>query len=205
MTIYTALMQISIDELEFPLRLRTERPMNDEEFMRFSGVNEPLRMEQESNGEILVMSPTGMEGAGSNADLTGELVLWARQDGRGKVFDSNAGCRLPDGSVRAADAAWVSWPRWNALSRDEQRRFSPLCPEFLIELRSPSDRLADLQAKMRMWLANGAELAWLIDPERRIVEIYRPGREPEIVEGMSAVEGEGPVSGFTIELARIWT
>ncbi len=197
-------MQISIDELEFPLRLRTERPMSDEEFMRFSGVNELLRMEQESNGEILVMSPTGSEGSGWTLEIALELGLWSRQDGRGKVFDSNGGFRLTDGSVRAADAAWVSWPRWNALSRDEQRRFSPLCPEFVIELRSPTDRLPEAQSKMGMWIANGAELGWLIDPERKIVEIYRPGREPEIVEGTSAVQGEGPVAGFVLELARLW-
>ena len=201
---YTAHMQLAIDDLELPVRLRTERPMTDEELIRFSAANDLLRMEQESNGDILVMSPTGAEGGGSNADLVTDLSLWARQDGRGKVFDSNAGFRLPDGSVRAADAAWVSWPRWNALTHEEQRRFSPLCPEFIVELRSPSDRLSDLRAKMQMWLANGAELAWLIDPDRKAVEIYRPGREPEVVEGASAVAGDGPVAGFVLELARIW-
>ncbi len=178
--------------------------MTDEELMRFSWLNEALRIEQESNGDLLIMSPTGMEGSGANAELTLELGLWARQDGRGKVFDSNAGFRMPDGSVRSPDASWVSWQRWNALSREEQRRFSRVIPEFVVELRSVNDRVPDLQAKMEMWLAQGTELAWLIDPERRVVEIYRTGQEPETVEGASAVFGDGPVGGFVLELARIW-
>ena len=172
--------------------------------MRLSGCNELLRMEQESNGDILVMSPPGTEGGGSNADLVVELGLWARQDGRGKGFDSNAGFGLPDGSVRAADAAWVWWPRWNALTRDEQRCFSPLCPEFVIELRSPRERLSDLRAKMQMWLTNGAELAWHLDPERKAAEVYRSGKAPASAEGARVEEGEGPIAGFILELARIW-
>ena len=198
-------MQFAIHELELPVRLRTERPLTDEELMRFCAANGPLQIEQESNGELVVMSPTGSEGAGQNAEIVVDLGMWARVDGRGKVFDSNAGFRLPDGSVRAADAAWVSWTRWNQLSREEQRRFSPLCPEFVIELRSPNDRLVDVQAKMQMWLSNGAELAWLIDPERKLVEIYRPGREAESVVGASSAEGDGPVAGFVLELHRLWS
>ncbi len=197
-------MHFAIHELELPVRLRTERPMTDEELMRFSRVNGPLRIEQESNGELTVMSPTGSEGGGANAEILLDLGNWAREDGRGKVFDSNAGFRLPDGSVRAADVAWVSLPCWNALSREQQRRFAPLCPEFVVELRSPSDRLSDLQAKMRLWVNNGAQLAWLVDPERRVVEVYAPGREPRLIENASRVEGEGPIAGFVLELARVW-
>ena len=106
--------------------------------------------------------------------------------------------------MRSPDASLASWPRWNALSKRDQQRFAPICPEFVIELRSPSDSLPELQAKMSIWLANGAQLAWLIDPTRKAVEIYRPGREPEPVEGASCVEGEGPVAGFVLDLARIW-
>ena len=201
---YTSRMQFDLHELELPIRLRTERRMSDDELMRFSSVNEPLRIEQESNGDLLVMSPTGSGGGNLNAEILGDLILWSRQDGRGLVFDSNAGFRLPDGSVRAPDAAWVSWARWNALTGEEQRRYAPLCPEFVIELRSANDRLPDLQQKTRMWLGQGAELAWLVDPERKVVEIYRPGCEAEIVEGASAVYGDGPVSGFVLELTRLW-
>ena len=190
--------------LELPVRVRPDHPMTDEELMRFCAANDLLRIERDKNGELILMTPTGSEGGGRNADVTFELMLWARADGRGKVFDSNTGFTLPDGSMRSPDASWVSWPRWNALTHEEQKRFAPICPEFVIELRSESDRLEDLRAKMVEWIANGAELAWLIDPERKAVEVYRPGRAPEVLEGLSAVYGEGPVRGFVLELARIW-
>ena len=197
-------MNVALPEIDQPVRLRFDRPMTDEELMRFCAANEMVRVERDANGEIIVMSPSGSEGGGIETDVAVELAIWARKDGRGKVFGSNAGFRLPDGSVRAADAHWVSWPRWNALSEAERKGFAPLCPEFVIEVRSESDRLAELQDKMRMWLANGAEVAWLIDPSRKTVEVYRPGREVEVVEGGSAVEGDGPVAGFVLELGRVW-
>jgi Uma2 family endonuclease len=204
MSAYTVAMNLAITESELPLRLRFEQPMTDEELMRFCAANDLLRVEREANGELIVMSPSGSEGGGVDTDVTVEMSIWARQDGRGKVFGSNAGFRLPDGSVRAADCHWVSWIRWNALTSEDQKRYAPLCPEFVIEVRSESDRLPELQAKMQMWLANGAELAWLIDPKRKAVEIYRPGREVEVLQGGSAVEGEGPVAGFVLELGRVW-
>ena len=197
-------MRFDVHELELPVRLRTERPMVDAELIRFSRLNRPLRIEQESNGDLLIMSPTGMEGSGANVELVVELALWARQDGRGKVFESNAGFRLPDGSVRSPDASWISWDKLNAIPREQQKKFGPLCPEFVVELRSENDRLNTLREKMHMWIDQGAELGWLVDPERKVVEIYRPGREAEVVQGASAVYGDGPVSGFVLELARIW-
>jgi Uma2 family endonuclease len=197
-------MNLALPEINQPVRLRFARPMTDEELLRFCAENELLRVERDANGELIVMSPSGSEGGGFETDVTIELGIWARKDGRGKVFGSNAGFRLPDGSVRAADAHWVSWQRWNALSREDQKRFAPICPEFVIEVRSESDRLPDLQAKMQMWIANGAEVAWLVDPSRKTVEVYRPGREAEVLEGGSAVEGDGPVAGFVLELGRVW-
>ena len=173
--------------------------------MRFCSANELVRVERDSNGELILMSPTGSEGSGIDTDVTVELSIWARLDGRGKVFGSNAGFTLPDGSMRSADAHWISWHRWNALTPEEQKSFAPLCPEFVIEVRSETDRLAPLQEKMTMWLANGCEIAWLIDPQRKAVEIYRPGRAPEVQERHSAVYGEGPVGGFVLELGKIWS
>ena len=197
-------MNVALPEIDQPVRLRFARPMTDEELIRFCAANEMVRVERDANGELILMSPSGSEGGGIETDVATELNIWARQDGRGKVFGSNAGFTLPDGSVRAADAHWVSWLRWNALSDAERKGFAPLCPEFVIEVRSESDRLAELQAKMLMWLANGAEVAWLVDPSRKVVEVYRPGREVEVVEGGSAVEGDGPVAGFVLELGRVW-
>ena len=197
-------MQFAVSNLELPVRIRLERPMTDEGLMRFCAENELLRVERDANGELIVMSPSGSEGGGVETDVATELNIWARGDGRGKVFGSNAGFTLPDGSVRAADAHWVSWQKWNALTDADRKRFAPICPEFVIEVRSESDRLMELQAKMQMWIANGAEVAWLIDLSRKAVEVYRPGREVEVVEGGSVVEGDGPIAGFVLELGRVW-
>ena len=111
---------------------------------------------------------------------------------------------MPDGSVRAPDAAWISTRRLASLSEEQKTGFPPVCPEFVIELRSPSDKLADLQAKMEMWIANGAEVAWLIDPLEKAVSIYRPGEQPEVLAQPTSVQGTGPIAGFELVLARIW-
>jgi Uma2 family endonuclease len=197
-------MNIALSEIELPVRLRLERPMTDEELMRFSAANELLRVERDANGELIVMSPTGSDGGSTELDVGMELGLWARADGRGKVFGPSSGFTLPDSSVRAADAAWVSWERWNALTRRQQKSYAPLCPEFVIEVRSESDRLEALREKMRMWLDNGAALAWLIDPERRVVEIYRAGQTVEVLQDPSSVQGDGPVAGFELVMSRVW-
>jgi len=197
-------MNLAVSESELPVRLRFDRPMTDDELMRFCAENDDLRVERDANGELIVMSPAGGGSSSRNAQLNRQLGNWADETGVGNTFDSSSGFRLPDGSMRSPDAALIAWPRWNALSEKQQEEFPPICPEFVIELRSPSDRLIPLQEKMRLWVANGAELAWLVDPSRKTVEIYRPGREAEVVEGGSAVEGEGPVAGFVLELGKIW-
>jgi Uma2 family endonuclease len=175
--------------------------MTDEELMRFCAENELLRIERDANGELIIMSPTGTDGGGAELEVGTELNLWARQDGRGKALGPNAGVKLPDTSVRAADAAWASWERYNAAPG---QGYKQVVPEFVIELRSESDKLVDLREKMNQWIANGVELAWLLDPSRKAVEIYRPGREVEVLEGGSVVEGEGPVPGFVLELGKVW-
>ena len=197
-------MNLAFAESELPVCLRFARPMTDEELMRFCIENDPLRVERNAKGELIVMSPTGSEGSGWNSEIITDLNIWARQDGRGKVFDSNGGFTLPDGSMRAPDAAWVLLRRWNALSRADQKRFAPICPEFVIEVRSETDRLTDLQDKMEMWIGNGAEVAWLVDPLEKAVSIYRPGEAPEIHAQPTSVQGSGPVAGFELVLARIW-
>jgi Uma2 family endonuclease len=197
-------MNVAFAELDTPVHVRADRPITDEALMRFCKDNELLRVERDANGELVIMSPCGTEGGGVELDVATELNLWARQDGRGRALGPNSGVKLPDTSVRAADAAWISWERYNAVSAAERKVFARVCPEFVIEVRSEGDHLAPLREKMEMWLANGAELAWLVDPSRKTVEVYRPGREPEVQEGHSAVYGEGPVAGFVLELGRIW-
>lgn len=197
-------MSLALNEIELPVRLRTEVPMSDDEFLRFCAANEPNRFERDANGEIIVMSPTGFEGGSIELNVGGELREWALQDGRGMALGPNSGCKLPDGSVRAADAAWVSWQRRNSVSDEERKKAPRIVPEFVIEVRSESDRLKGLREKMEMWIANGVELGWLIDPIDRAVTVYRPGAEPEHHVNPSSVQGTSPIAGFELVLARVW-
>ena len=178
--------------------------MSDEELMRFCAENDFLRVERDANGEILVMTPAGSRTSHINSRITRLLDEWAEQDGRGITFDSNGGFSLPDGSMRAADAAWVDKRRWDALSAKDQARFAPLCPDFVIELRSANDRLSELEAKMELWIANGAKLGWLIDPENRTVYVYRPADSADVLHHPTSVQGSGVVAGFELVMARIW-
>jgi Uma2 family endonuclease len=187
-----------------PFRFRPETPMSDEDLMRFCAANDIARVEREVNGEILVMSPAGNRTGRRNAAIISALDTWAQKDGRGYVFDSSTGFTLADGSMRSPDAAWVEATRWNDLSKADQNRFSPICPDFLIELRSKTDDLAVLEAKMAMWISNGAKLAWLIDPERQTVAVYRASEQLEVRHHPTSVQGTGPIAGFELTMARIW-
>jgi Uma2 family endonuclease len=197
-------MNLALTDVGLPVRLRFDRPMTDEELMRFCAVNDDLSVEREPNGEILVMTPANIKTSTMNSRINRLLDEWAEADGRGIVSGPDGGYTLPDGSMRAPDAAWVANRRWQALSKEDQGRFAPICPDFVIELRSPSDNLADLQAKMEMWIANGAEVAWLVDPLEKAVSIYRPGEQPEHLAQPTSVQGTGPIAGFELVLARIW-
>ncbi len=196
-------MSVAIAGINPPMRISPDEPMSVEGFWRFSAENPDLRLEREPNGDVVLMSPT-LGGAGVRSSMVfGRLFIWAEQDGSGYALDSSTGCLLPDGSVRSADAAWIAKARWTPPAIEDD---APVpCPDFVIEFRSKSDRLAPLQDKMRAWIKNGVPLGWLIDARRKTVEIYRSGREPEVLEEGSAVEGEGPVAGFVLELGRIWS
>ena len=197
-------MNLTLNQFELPIRISQDRPVTDEELMRLSAENEPMRFERNANGEVIVMSPTGTEGSGFESDVFFELSVWARIDGRGKAFVPTAGFKLPDTSVRAADAAWVSHRRLNSVSPEQRKGFWPVCPEFVIEVRSDSDKLRDLRGKMDEWIANGAEVAWLIDPEEKAVTIYRPGDQPEHLAHPTSVQGTGPIAGFELVMGRNW-
>jgi Uma2 family endonuclease len=197
-------MNFALQEMPLPLRFRPETPMSDEELMRFCAANDALRVERDANGEILVMTPAGNRTGRKNTAIISALDRWAEDDGRGYAFDSNTGFTLPDGSMRSPDAAWVSAARWDALTEGDKDRFSPICPDFIVELRSPTDSLAELKEKMEQWVANGAQLAWLIDPTEQTVFIYRPDDQPEILHHPSSVQGNGIMAGFELVMARIW-
>jgi Uma2 family endonuclease len=186
-------------------RIETERPMTDDEFWCYcSRLPDNLRVEREPNGDIIIMPPAGGESSNRNIHISAQLDVWAIKDGGGEAFDSNANFILPSGAARGPDAAWISNARLATLSSEQKRRFLPLCPDFVVELKSPSDRLPRLKAKMEEWIENGAQLGWLIDPDTRAVYIYRQGAKPEELKDADSVAGEGPVAGFVLDLRRIW-
>lgn len=163
------------------------------------------RIEQDSEGNVLIMAPTGGKSSLRNNAILFQITNWAVRDGRGKVFESNVLFVLPDGSKRGPDAAWVSNETLQRVPPVQEDDFLPVVPEFVIELRSKTDRLARLQSKMREWIGHGVQLAWLIDADQRRVWIYRQGSpEPEILDAPVAVVGEGPVFGFRLETESIW-
>jgi Uma2 family endonuclease len=197
-------MALALDQLPLPLYLRLDAPISDEDFLRFCAANEPMRFEREPNGEILVTTPSGSRTGKANAYILRVLGEWSDADGRGYCFDSSAGFNLPDGSVRSPDAAWIQASRWDALSNEEKDRFSPIAPDFIIELRSPTDKLPSLRAKMDKWIANGVQVAWLVDPIEREISVYHPGLETERHYQPSSVQGRGIIAGFELVCARVW-
>ena len=184
----------------FPARFRFSKPMNDKEYLQFCAKNGDLRIEREPGGEISIMSPVGPKTGFVEARVIEQLSAWARADRRGAVASSSTGFKLRDGSMRMPDASWVSCERWDALTSNQQDSVPLLCPEFVIEVRSKSDRPPQLQSRMEMWMANGVQLAWLVDPRQGQVTIYRPGESPEVLHAPSSVHGTGPVAGFELIL-----
>jgi Uma2 family endonuclease len=185
--------------------LRPCPDFTDDDFFDFCQRHDKLlRIERNAEGEIIVMVPLGTEGGGIEFDVAGELRDWARRDGRGRGFGPNAGITLPDGSTFSPDVFWVPSQLWRAVPRSQRRKFAPLVPSFVIEIRSASDRVKDLHDKMLAYLRNGVELGWFIDPICRKVRIYRQG-EPFIeLDNPASVEGAGPVAGFVLDLKEIY-
>lgn len=176
----------------------------DEEFYELCAKNPELRFERSAQGEVIIMAPAGSETGAQNMRISGQLWYWNEQAQMGICFDSSTGFRLPNGAIRSPDASWITQERWAALSTEQQQRFAPLCPDFVIELRSQSDELEPLQTKMREYVANGARLGWLIDPHNRRVELYRPEQPVEVLDEPSTVSGEPILPGFQLNLERIF-
>jgi len=186
-------------EAMMAIKLRLAGPPTDDEIRALSGRNPGYQFERTADGE-LVVTPTGGRSGRCEAELIAQLRNWARMDGTGIVFSSATGFRLPDGSLLVPDASWVRRERWDTLTPDQQEDFVPLCPDAAFEVVSGSDRLSRLQAKCRDYLANGAGLAVLIDPGRHAVEIYLPGREPEVLKDPSSVALSPILPEFVLDL-----
>lgn len=181
--------------------------LTDEQFYQLCIANELWQLELTSTGELIIMPPTGGESGIRNSNINLELGLWNRQTKLGKVFDSSTEFKLPNGAYRCPDAAWVKLERWQALTKEEQKRFPPICPDFVIELRSESDVLEKLRLKMREYQDNGARLGWLIDPQTPLVEIYRPQQAVEVLnfsfDNSPQLFGEDILPGFILDLNLI--
>jgi len=178
--------------------------MTEEEFFDFCQQMDPLRVERDRDGEIIIMAPTYSETAGQNFDLAVEFGIWVRKDGRGRGFDSSSGFILANGATRSPDLSWILHEKWNALSESGRAGFAHICPDFIVELRSKSDNLKKLDAKMREYIDNGAQLGWLIDPIEKTAYIYRPGREVEALDDPAEISGEPLLPEFILTLAEIW-
>lgn len=189
-----------------PLTLLTEPAvhLSDDQLLELCRLNRELRIERNARGELEIMPPAGGRTSSRNSDLIRQLTTWADADATGVAFDSSAGFRLPDGAVRGPDVAWVRREKLAALPEVQKEKFLPLCPDFVLELRSPSDSLRRLQAKMEEYLANGARLGFLVDAEERRVHVYRPDGV-QVLEAPSSVAGDPVLPGFRLELGKIWT
>ncbi|MEC4849808.1 MAG: Uma2 family endonuclease [Jaaginema sp. PMC 1079.18] len=176
-----------------------------DQFAALAAANRKLQLERTASGELIVNPPTGGETGYRNSKIIYFLVKWIEEEGGcGVSFDSSTGFELPNGANRSPDAAWIAQERWDTLTPEQQESFVPLCPDFVVELRSKNDTLTDLRLKMTEYLENGAQLGWLIDPKNQRVEIYRQGQEVEILENPTTLSGEAVLPGFTLSLARIW-
>ncbi|MBE9117872.1 Uma2 family endonuclease [Lusitaniella coriacea LEGE 07157] len=194
-----------------PSTLTLELPSTDllhvtpEQFEELAAANRDLRLERTAQGKLIVNPPTGGESGRRNVSLTGQLDRWdeANED-LGVAFDSSTGFILPNGAIRSPDASWLQRERWDALTPEQRRGFVPLCPDFVVELRSATDSVAKLQEKMQEYLNNGARLGWLIEPQNQRVEIYRPGQKIQVIEHPIELSGEDVLPGFILNLRRIW-
>jgi len=178
--------------------------LTDQQFYELCQNNPDLKFERNPQGDLIIMPPTGGETGRRNSDLIIDLGVWNRQTGLGYIFDSSTCFRLPNGADRSPNAAWVKGERWEALSPEQREKFPPLCPDFVIELMSPSDTLATVQAKMREYRDNGAKLGWLLDRTNRQVELYRPSQPVEVLSSPTALSGEDILPGFVLNLESIW-
>lgn len=197
-------VQPPIEGTALTLRLLPVIHLTDDQLYELCLINRELRIERTAEGELLIMPPTGSGTGHREAEIVAALVVWAKQDATGIAFGSSTGFTLPNGAMRSPDAAWVKRERWNALTEGQKEQFAPLCPDFVVELRSRTDSLSALQAKMQEYIDNGAALGWLIDPEHMRVYIYRPRAHVECLENPDKISADPLLPGFTLQLLDIW-
>jgi Uma2 family endonuclease len=178
--------------------------ISDDEFESFCRHNPDIEIELTKKGELIIMPPTGGETGIRNFTLIYEFGKWLEKTQSGIAFDSSTVFKLPNGAKRSPDLAWTTNEKWNALSAEEKKKFPPLCPDFVVELRSPSDSILNLQNKMVEYIENGASLGWLIDPSEKTVHVYRPNAETEILKNPKQVSGEPLLRGFVLNLKKLW-
>lgn len=194
-----------ITELTAPLRLSVRRTkLTEDQFMELCQENPELRLELTAQGELIITPPVGSEGGWRSGRVFFFLTLWTEQDGTGLSFDASTGFTLPNGAIRSPDASWIRRERWEALTKAQRVKFAPICPDFVIEVRSATDRLSDLFEKMQEYLDNGARLGWLIDPIDKRAYIYRPGQSVEILDNPSSLSGDPVLPGFTLNVQELW-
>ncbi|OKH17792.1 Uma2 family endonuclease [[Limnothrix rosea] IAM M-220] len=200
----TTTLRIQHETMPLTVSLPASKPMSREEFYDFCLANRDLRIERTATGEVIVMPPALADIGNRNFNLAAYLWVWSEQDGTGLGFDSSAGFTLPNGAMRSPDASWMKQEKWDALSEEEKASFAPVCPDFVMELRSKSDTLKGLQAKMEEYLENGVSLGWLIDRRNKTVHIYRPNQTPQILENPDVVNGDPELPNFQLSMAKIW-
>jgi Uma2 family endonuclease len=188
----------------YTLNLDTAIDLTDDQFYKLCRNNPDLKFERNAHGELIIMPPTGGETGRRNLKISQKLGIWTDQDGTGVAFDSSTCFKLPNGADRSPDASWIQQQRWDALTPQQRETFPPICPDFVIELMSPSDTLKTVQAKMQEYIDNGAKLGWLLNRKDRQVEIYRPDQDVEILQSPTSLSGEAILPGFVLDLGSIW-
>jgi Uma2 family endonuclease len=186
------------------LQMQPAFTMTNDQFFEFCQQNRDFRIEKSASGELIIMSPTGSETGQRNFDIIVQLGIWTKKNQTGVGFDSSAGFTLPNGAVRSPDAAWIKLERWEAIPLEQRKKFAPICPDFIIELRSESDSLKTLQEKMQEYIENGTQLGWLIDRKERKVYIYRPNSPVEILDNPETLSGESLLPEFVLDLNGVW-
>ena len=186
------------------LQIPPSLKFTDDEFEQIVEFNQELRLELTAEGKLIIMSPTGGETGNRNFEIYIDLGVWNRKNKLGKAFDSSTGFKLPNGATRSPDASWIRLERWEELTPQQRKKYLPLCPDFAVELVSESDDVEDTRKKMREYIENGLKLGWLINPKDKQVEIYRIGKEVEVLKSPNCLSGEDVLEGFSLDLQVIF-